>query len=384
MDLFTDLGSDIEAYLLKADSSDPAMYYFTGFEAHDPIVYLSKRDEDILLVSPLEITRARKESEVDRVVSTAKYRENDSGEKVESRIQIFKAFLEDENVKNLGVPSDFPLKLGDNLRDEDFSLTPVEDPSKKLRQIKTSKELDKLQKAQNTTEAAMEHAKNILQEASIEKDQIFYEDEELTSERLRSSIKNFLIEHGCEVPEKTIVASGEQTSRPHDLGSGPLKPNEPIIVDIFPRKDKYFGDMTRTFFKGEPSEEVKELYHAVFEAQQAAFKELENGEGLDLSEAHEKVCDVFEDKGFNTLREDSNTEEGFIHSTGHSVGLELHESPGIANNSTEGKKNMVLTVEPGLYYEEKGGIRLEDMIVIKKEGFKNLNSMEKELENNIV
>lgn len=382
--MLEELGDDIEAYLLRADSSDPAMFYLSGFEAHDPVVYLRKQDEDVLLVSPLEVTRARKEADVDRVVSTSEYRGGDSRENVDAHIQIFKDFLQDESVENIAVPDDFPLRLGDELRESGFSLTPVEDISKKLRQSKTSEELQKIREAQKTTENAMEHAKDILQEASVREGELHYDGEILTSEKLRSSIKNFLIENNCDVPEKTIVASGKQASRPHDLGSGPLKAGEAIIIDIFPKKDRYFGDMTRTFFKGEASEEARELYEAVLEAQEAAFEVLEEGEGLNLSEAHDEVCNIFEERGFDTLRNDPDTEDGFIHSTGHSVGLELHEAPRVSNESVEAERNMVLTIEPGLYYEDIGGVRIEDMIVVKEDGFDNLNSMEKGLDQNIV
>lgn len=382
--MLEDLGDDIEAYLLRADSSDPAMFYFSGFEAHDPVVYLRKTEEDILLVSPLEVTRARKESDVNRVVSTSEYREGDSRENVDAHIQIFKDFLQDEGVESIAVPNDFPLRLGDDLRESGFSLKAVEDISKKLRRSKTSEELQKVGEAQKTTEKAMQHAKKILQKASVKEGEIHSNGEVLTSEKLRSSIKDFLIENDCEIPEKTIVASGEQSSRPHDLGSGPLKAGEPIIIDIFPKKDRYFGDMTRTFFKGQPSNEARELYEAVLEAQEAAFEVLEEGEGLDLSEVHEEVCEVFEERGFDTLRSNPDTEEGFIHSTGHSVGLDLHEAPRVAKESVESEKNMVLTIEPGLYYEDIGGVRIEDMIVVKKDGFENLNSMAKRLEQNII
>ncbi len=384
MDLLEGLDIDADSYLLRADSSDPAMFYFTGFEAHDPVVYLRKRDEDILLVSPLEMSRAKTEADVDQVVSTSKYREGDPRENVDAHIQIFRAFLNEEKVEDIAVPEDFPLKLGDQLRESGLSISPVEDPSKEMRRVKTEEELEKLREAQDTTEKAMKHAKEILEEASVSEGEIYYRGEILTSERLRKSIKNLLFENNYEVPEKTIVASGEQSSRPHDLGSGNLKPGGPIIIDIFPRKDRYFGDMTRTFFKGEPSEKQKKMYGTVLKAQRQAFEVLEKEAGLKLSEVHGKVCDVFENHGYDTLRNNPETEEGFIHSTGHAVGLELHEAPRVANDDLEAEENMVLTIEPGLYYEDLGGVRIEEMIVIKKEGFENFNSMEKELDEIIV
>ncbi len=117
----------------------------------------------------------------------------------------------------------------------------------------------------------------------------------------------------------------------------------------------------------------------VLEAQQAAFEVLEQGAGVTTTEVYDAVCDVLEGHGFKTLR-DGDIEEGFIHSAGHGIGLELHEPPRISDNSEEIEAGTVLTVEPGLYISCVGGVRIEDMVVVTEDGYENYNSMNKDLE----
>jgi Xaa-Pro aminopeptidase len=370
--------NDFDGYMIRDDSSNPSLFYLTGFEAPDPVVYLRTEGESVLLVSPLEFSRARSEADVDKVVSTAKYKSGDSREDKEAQKSILKSFLKDYGVDEVAVPEDFPVKFADDLR-QDFDLEPVKDKVMQARKMKDEDELDKLRESQEVTEAAMAYAREIIETAVVEDGVLVYEGDVLTSERLKSLIKMFLIEEGCDVPEETIAASGVESSDPHSTGSGPIKPGEPIIIDIFPKKNRFFGDMTRTFVKGEPSQEFLDMYEAVLEAQEAALDELRKGEGVKACEVHDAACSVLEDHGYKTLRSSEEAEEGFIHSTGHGVGLELHEPPRVADNDEELKEGMVVTIEPGLYIKDVGGVRIEDMIHIKSDGIENFNSMCKEL-----
>lgn len=366
---------DRDGFLMRDNSENKSIYYITEFEVHDPVVLLRTREKDVLLVSPLEAGRARNEASVDEVVSTSKYEDGDSRDNKDKQVDILKSFLKDYRVDSLDVPEDFPLLFADKLR-EDIEVRPVEDPVMEERKVKSSEELEKMREVQRLTEESMEHAKNIIKQAEVDGEALVYQGEELTSDRLRGLIKKFLEDRGCEVPEKSIVVSGSDGADPHSIGEGPLKHGEPIIIDIFPRKNGYFGDMTRTFVKGEASKEFRDMYDAVNEALEVALDHLEAG--VTAEKVHGKVCDVLEEHGFETLRSDNDTEEGFIHSTGHAVGLELHEPPRVADSSDELRENMVLTIEPGLYYEDVGGVRIEEMIRVTEDGFENLNSMDRD------
>lgn len=375
---FEELFEDgLDAYMIRADGSDPDFFYLTSFDVPDPVVYLRTQEKDYLLVSPLEVSRAREEAQVDKVISTSKYREGDSREKVGAISDIFRQFFNELEVQNIGVPGDFPLKLADQLRDIDFDIEPVESPIRNARKIKTDKEIKKLRESQKATEEAMKKAKKIIKDSKIEEGFLKRNEGKLTSEKVKQEIKKYLNSEGCELPEESIVACGRNSSQPHNTGEGFLKSGKPIIIDIFPRKNRYFGDMTRTIVKGDVNEDVREMHNAVKEAKEEALKEIESG--VKVREVHQRASEVLEQHGFPTLNSNPDTEEGFIHSTGHSVGLELHEAPRLSNEDEELKKGMVLTVEPGLYMKDSGGLRLEDMILVTESGFENFNSMEESL-----
>ena len=155
----------------------------------------------------------------------------------------------------------------------------------------------------------------------------------------------------------------------------PLKPNESIVIDIFPRskKQRYFADMSRTVLKGEASPEIQKMYDAVLEAQMEAIELVKPG--TLCSDIHNRVCDVLESRGFKTIRDGSKV--GFIHSTGHGVGLDIHEIPYVGAQDTPLEKGNVITIEPGLYYPDQGGIRIEDMLLVTENGCENLTSLEK-------
>jgi Xaa-Pro aminopeptidase len=135
--------------------------------------------------------------------------------------------------------------------------------------------------------------------------------------------------------------------------------------------------MTRTFVKGKPDAEIREWYDLTREAYETALRTIEagvTGEAVDGA-----VCDVFEREGYPTLRTDESTEDGFFHATGHGVGLAVHESPSLNRFGGELQPGHVVTVEPGLYEQGTGGVRLEDLLVVTETGYENLNDYRREL-----
>ncbi|MDO8494054.1 MAG: M24 family metallopeptidase, partial [Deltaproteobacteria bacterium] len=177
-----------------------------------------------------------------------------------------------------------------------------------------------------------------------------------------------------------IIAGGEQGCDPHCIGSGPLKPHEAIIVDIFPRSDqsRFFGDATRTFCKGKATPELKRQYIAVKTAQEMAIKMIRasaNGKKI-----YQAVVKFFEKTGYLT-QVINGVKQGFIHGVGHGIGLQIHEEPVRINKSDFIlKKGNVLTVEPGLYYLKTGGVRIEDIVYVTTSGCEVFPSYPKNLE----
>jgi Xaa-Pro aminopeptidase len=184
----------------------------------------------------------------------------------------------------------------------------------------------------------------------------------------------------CGLAANTIVAGGRQACDPHERGCGPLRAHEPVIIDIFPRAQKtgYFGDITRTVVRGRASEAMRKLYDTVLRGQKIAFQKFRAN--TPTGDAHRAVQEFFEQQGYKTGRHNGRM-EGFFHGTGHGLGLEIHESPRVGATSTGTlKAGQVVTVEPGLYYPETGGVRLEDVALVTTNGARNLTRFEKVLE----
>jgi len=187
-----------------------------------------------------------------------------------------------------------------------------------------------------------------------------------------------LLRHQCQARD-TIVAGGRQAADPHDRGSGPLRAGETIVLDIFPQHKRhgYWGDITRTVVKGRARPELHRMYEAVRTAQAAALREVRAGARAD--HIHEGVQQRFKAAGFVTDMRDG-LPVGFFHGTGHGVGLDIHEAPSLSTVPVRLRAGHVVTVEPGLYYPELGGVRLEDTVAVTGTGCRILAACEKVFE----
>ena len=368
--------TDTDGYLIDADSTDSDQYYLSGFDAPDPFVTLYDGETHLLFPRSLEFGRAKRES---RAGSVERYVDFDHAELVEEHgsqaavSHVLARFLDSYGVDSVAVPPRFPLQTADRLRARGIDVTPDTDGTiTEIRATKTETEIDHVRAAQRANEAAMGAAQDLLEAAEIGDDgTLSHDGDPLTSERVKEEIEVTLLRHGCSLDE-TIVACGADAADPHDRGSGPLAADEPIIVDIFPRSKatKYHADMTRTFCVGEPSDTVREWYELTEQAMDAAFDALEPGATGEA--VHEAVCDVYEEAGLPTLRSDDRTETVFIHSTGHGVWLDVHELPRLSPSGGELAPGHVVTIEPGLYDPEVGGVRIEDLAVVTEDGYENL------------
>lgn len=374
--------ADVDGYLLDAASDDSDQLYLSGFDAPDAFTTLYTPEGTYLLVSGLEYGRAKKESRADEVVRLGDY---DYAKKVseygrtEARYRVTAAFLEDHGVESVAAPERFPLGTADGLREQDVSVEVLDgDVVTQIRAVKTDEEIEHIRDAQKANEASMRAAEQLVADSSVEDGKLYYDGEVLTSERVTEEIEVTLLRHGCALDE-TIVACGADGADPHNRGSGPLEADEPIVVDIFPRNkaSKYHADMTRTFLKGEASDEVRARYEDTYEAFDAAMAAVEPG--ATGEEVHNAVCDVYEEKGYDTLRSNAAAETGFIHSTGHGIGLDVHELPRIAGEGQALEAGHVITIEPGLYDPDFGGVRIEDLVVVTEDGYENLTDYPKHL-----
>ena len=366
----------VDGYLIDAASDDSDQYYLSGFDAPDPFLTLyDGEDVRLLFARSLEYARAVEESDATTVQRYVDFDHQDKVEehgKREAVDRVHADFLRAYGVESVAVPPRFPLRTADGLRAQNVAVTPDEDGTiTEIRATKTDAEIEHVRTAQKANEAAMERAEHLIGEADIGEDgTLYYDGEQLTSERVKQGIEVTLLRHGCALDE-TIVACGRDAADPHDRGSGPLVAGEPIIVDIFPKDKatKYHADMTRTFCRGDPTGTIREWYDLTQRAKAAALDAVEPG--VTGQAVHDAVCAVYEDAGLPTLRSDERTETGFIHSTGHGVGLDVHELPRVAPGGDKLQPGHVVTIEPGLYDPDVGGVRIEDIVVVTEGGYEN-------------
>jgi Xaa-Pro aminopeptidase len=385
-----DNGKDPQTLLvIGAPEHDAAAYHLSGFLAPDPVVYLRAADKSYLAVPSMEYGRAKKEAQADEVLSFDELGVMNLVKELKSGGRALAAATAGllEKLQAASFPVAVPPSLGvlyaDELRVRGLKVTPDVELFASLRRSKSEEEISHIEKTQRAVEEACARAVGILKESEVaENGTLLYEGETLTSERLRSEIDIELLRHGC-AADGTITAGGTQAADPHERGHGPLKASETIIIDIFPsdKTTRYYADMTRTFVKGEPNEELQRMYNAVLESQEAALRMIRPG--INGREVHKKVSEVLHKKGYKTLLHDQKPgeplQEGFIHGTGHGVGLEIHEAPRISTANEELVSGDVVTIEPGIYYPEIGGVRIEDLVVVTEEGCRNLTNFPKKL-----
>ncbi|MCC7300163.1 MAG: M24 family metallopeptidase [Verrucomicrobia bacterium] len=282
--------------------------------------------------------------------------------------------------KKLTVGADFPLGLAEKLRLAGFKSKISEEAVCPQREIKTADEISAVKNTQHAAVAAMNAAIKQIASAQIGKDGLLRCGKTvLTSEMVRATICHTLLDHDC-VAAETIVACGPHSADPHERGTGPLRAGQPIVLDIFPRSGitGYWGDLTRTVCRGPAPAELKKMYNAVKAAQAAALKEVKAGAWAD--DVHAAAAGELDRRGFKTGAV-SGVPQGFIHGTGHGVGLEIHEAPRVSSaNRQKLRAGMIITIEPGLYYPQLGGIRIEDTIAVTKDGYEILAPCPKKLE----
>jgi Xaa-Pro aminopeptidase len=372
----------LETLLMVADSErDANMLYATGLFVPDPFIYLQFDHRPLLVMSDLEMDRARADAPHCRVASLGEIQRKlrHDGVKAPKFAHVIRHVLCQKKIRRAIVPENFPFGLARELKKLGIKVKPRAGFFPE-REFKTADEVRKISAALVMAEVGMAEGMEALRLSKIGKRrQLTYRGSPLTSERLRAIIDCAVLQAGG-LAANTIVAGGRQGCDPHERGFGRLYAHEPIIIDIFPRSQKtgYFGDITRTVVRGRATEAVRKLYDTVWRAQKNGFEKMRAN--TPTAEVHKAVQKLFVAEGYKTGRRDGHM-EGFFHGTGHGVGLEIHEAPRVgATSPGELKNGHVVTVEPGLYYPEIGGVRLEDVALVTRTGARNLTRFEKVLE----
>jgi Xaa-Pro aminopeptidase len=287
-------------------------------------------------------------------------------------------------IRRAAVPDDFPLALADRLRAGGVELVVDAREFERRRRTKNEAELAGIRRAQAAADAAMAAAAELLRGAIPDGDELRGPGGAvLTAEAVRARLREVCAGHGAPAPPAVIVAPGPQGAAGHESGSGPLPPNVPVIIDIWPRDEASgcYADMTRTFVVGEPDPETLEQYRLTLEALRRAIAAIRPGAGV--VDVYGIACEVFEAAGHPTKRTAPTGEalrDGFYHGLGHGVGLDVHEPPRLGRGGAgELVAGEVVTVEPGSYRYGSGGVRLENLVLVTDEGAEILTRFPYEL-----
>ena len=268
--------------------------------------------------------------------------------------------------RSLGVddavtPRAFPLEAADHLRRNGIAVRPDGELFDLRRRRKTASEIEGIRRAQRACERALDAIRAELRTAAAP-----------TCASARARALQAFNEAGVLVPDLPIVSHGAQTAVGHDPGSGSIAEGEPVVVDLFPQDPESgcFADTTRTFCLGEPPAELVEYHRLCREALELVVPRVRPG--VLGRELFGLVCDHFEAAGYTTQRTKEPgavLEDGFFHSLGHGVGLDVHEQPFLGRLGTdELVPGDVLAIEPGLYRKGYGGCRLEDLVLVTEDG----------------
>jgi Xaa-Pro aminopeptidase len=365
--------------LIFADSvSSPEMRHEVPVVIPDPFLYAEKDGKRYVVSAAFEVDRVKEigieaspweHYGYDELIATGLPREEIVWKHVNLNA------CRELGITDAVVPRSFPTLAADHLRENGITLEPDHKFFADRRRVKNEAELEGIRKAQKAAEAAMGAARDLIFRAEPSNGEVQVDGETLTSERLKATIRRVFSEHGVS-GDDFIVSHGAQTAIGHELGHGPIAPNEPIVIDLWPKDpdSACYADMTRTYVVGEAPEELVKYHGLVKEALDQSFAATKAG--VAGSAVYTLVCELFEEHGQKTSLSKAPGEvldEGFFHGLGHGVGLEVHEAPSLGRGGTgDLVAGDVVTLEPGLYRPGFGGCRLEDLILVTENGAENL------------
>ncbi len=370
-------------------ATNSALYWRIRFSVGDPVAFVDlpgngAARESILIMRDIEMARAREQARADRVACPADYAPQGglSGDRETATAEAAAECLRRAGVTRVTADRTLPLIFAEIARRAGITVECDLEMGVLGRRSKDEQEIARLRESQGVTEGAMEMACRLIASAEVRSDGVLvHEGRPLTSERVRAAIDHWLLDRGYSNPPP-IVAGGRAAADCHNLGHGELKTGEPVIVDVFPRNREthYYGDCTRTVVHGEIPDEVAKMHAAVRQAKAAATAAVKPG--VTGEDVHRATTEAITRCGYSVGLPDEQSPDCYCaitHGTGHGVGLEVHEPPLLDLKGPELVVGDVLTIEPGLYRRDLGGVRVEDMIVVTESGCENLNRLQEGL-----
>jgi Xaa-Pro aminopeptidase len=364
----------VGAVLICADSTrSPEMRHEVPVAIPDAFLYAEQNGRRVAVVSSLEAVRINEADPGIEVITPDSLGADEllaEGIPVDEMVlRVYSRACRELEITSAAVPATFPLELADRLRSDGIDLQPDRELFDMRRRSKNATEIAGLRRAQRACEAALDTAREMLRNATID-GTLALDGEPLTCERIKIVVERIFGEHGA-FADEFIVAHGAQTAVGHESGHGAILPGEPIVFDLFPRDRAtgVFTDMTRSYVVGDPPAEIAEWHRLCKEALDrvvAAVKPGVNGRTL-----MKIAADLFEEHGHPTQftkKPGEVLDRGFFHSLGHGVGLEVHEHPYLSRVGDDLVPGDVIAIEPGLYRPGLGGVRLEDIAIVTDDG----------------
>ncbi|TAN34142.1 aminopeptidase P family protein [bacterium] len=368
--------------LVPGGEGDSDFIYASGFSVETGLYIRFADGDDVLVTSPLEIDRARAQGKARTTLDLEAAGFEDSGPYV-SWARLAAKLLRERGLETARVSPRLHAAYLEELRAAGLEVEVDRELFRAERRQKSAQEARSIESAQRAAEAAVTEVVSQLAQADIKDGVLWLEDRPLTSERLYARAQLLLGEKGFTCPDM-IVAGSPECAMPHFRGEGPIRAGGPVIIDIFPssRASHYHGDLTRTVVVGDIPDEIRRMHAAVLQALDAGIESIR--EGAAGRDVHHRVCRVLVDRGYGTTTKGYEGADGgarMNHSTGHGVGLDVHEDPalrGPAENPLQ--EGDVVTVEPGLYLLGLGGVRIEDTGMVTRDGFKNFTALTRSLD----
>ncbi len=351
---------EADAYVHIGNRFDEDLRYLTRYLGSDnPYAFIYTAETARLLTSALSRHQAEREFAGDHVVTS----DEQLAISIEDRVV---ETLDERSVTEVLIPPSTTIIAARALEAAGMEIETTSAVATRRRQ-KNHEELACIRSVQKSTHAAMAVAEEILATATHEDGLLIGTDGNLTTESLRRSINATLSAHGVSPADNTVIGAGSHCSDLHFRGDVPIGIDDPVLIDLSPRgPEGYHGDFTRTFVAGSPTEWIREAYDAVADVKDIALASLEPG--ISASTVHDRVVDAFDARGY----ESGYVDIGFYHSAGHGIGLRLHEDPHL-KAETSLRSGDTVTIEPGLYHPEFGGVRLEDLVTVTDTGYENLS-----------
>ena len=354
--------------------NSPNLLWLTGFRSGDFILYLrNRREQGIIGAGFNTLDRVKKESFVKRTYDLSEHTIQllkDNKAIMDSKDALIGPMLRDEFTgKTLGVPDEIPASVLVILQRLGYDVKVVRDLVADARATKTSEEIGKIRKAGDATVGAITRVVEMIKDSDVGANKtLMYEGKPLTVGQVKHALEHFLLDKNAECAEDTILAVGAKAFDWHYLGNpeDELKAEVPIILDVYPRlkHERYVADVTRTIVKGTLSSRVKEMYEAAQAAADSAIDALTDGAMID--DVNLACFNTLKKLGFDSRRLNPSAKNGMTHGLGHGIGLEVHEQPSMYKREAYFADGHVMAIEPGLYFEDIGGVRIENDYAVTK------------------